>query len=265
MVDTRFPLAVGSHCYTATDTRRTLASLGALWEHHGHATRLSAGVLDAARELASGAASCAGVTLPTTDDVGALLETAGAACADRLDTLSATDLARILAAIWGVFSRTRDLAVTHRGTVSSVHAGRGLPKPRVEGAAVRFGGLEGDVQRARTHHGRPQQALCLWTTDALEVLRSEGHPIGPGCAGENIVLDGIPRDAARPGARLIIGGVEAFVSSYAIPCKNNIGWFTNGDFMRMHHQRGDESRFYAMVTGEGRIRMGDTVTVISDR
>ncbi|MFM9082872.1 MAG: MOSC domain-containing protein [Actinomycetota bacterium] len=265
MVKARFPLVVGNHRYTATDARRTLASFGALWEHHSHATALSAEVCDMGRDLASVAASAAGVTLPITDDVGALLETAGAGCSDRFETLSNTDLEGILATTWEVFSRTRDLTVTHHGTVSSMHAGRGLPKPGVDGGVVSFGGLEGDVQRARTHHGRPQQALCLWTTDALGVLRSEGHPIGPGCAGENIVLDGIPRDAVRPGARLVIGGVEAFVSSYAIPCKKNIGWFADGDFMRMHHHRGDESRFYAMVTGTGRIDMGDAVTVISDR
>jgi MOSC domain-containing protein YiiM len=107
--------------------------------------------------------------------------------------------------------------------------------------------------------------LCLWSTEALDALAAEGHPIEAGCAGDNITVEGIPRAAMRPGARLMIGEAEAFVSSYTIPCAKNSQWFSSGDFMRMHHERGDESRLYAMITATGRVSVGDDVVVISDR
>lgn len=264
MSEARFPFFQGDHRYTATDAERTLASLGPLWEHHRHRAELSPDVVATGMDLARTASAIAGLPRPD-GDVAVALHDAGMHLARRFTTVSAEDLARVLEATWALFSRTRPLTVTHEGVITSLHAGRGLPKPAVTAAQVTFAGLTGDVQRARRHHGRPQQALCLWSTDAIDTLRAEGHPIAAGHAGENLTIGGVPRDAIRPGARLVIGDVEAFVSSYAIPCKNNAPWFTDGDFMRMHHERGDESRTYAMVTSEGTVRVGDNVVVTSDR
>jgi MOSC domain-containing protein YiiM len=55
------------------------------------------------------------------------------------------------------------------------------------------------------------------------------------------------------------------MTAYAIPCKQNKDWFTNGDFMRMSHERGDFSRIYAMVTKTGTIAVGDTFELFTDR
>ena len=265
-----FPYSHGPHRYTATDARRTLAALGELWAHHAHASHMAHIVCANALQLARDVEHAAGGHSRSernsdVADPAAALRAAGTLCATRLDALEPTTVSGLLEATWELFSSTRPLAVTHRGRIASLHAGRGLPKPRIDVADVGWRGVAGDVRRARTHHGRPQQALCLWSTDALDVLADEGHPIAAGCAGDNLAIEGIPRSAMRPGARLVAGGVEAFISSYTIPCSKNSSWFAGGDFMRMHHERGDESRLYAMVTAPGRIAVGDDVLLLSDR
>jgi MOSC domain-containing protein YiiM len=138
----------------------------------------------------------------------------------------------------------------------------GVPKHPVDEAEIGERGVLGDRQAARQHHGRPLQALCLWSSDVLDDLRAEGHPIAPGAAGENLTLAGLDWSTIRPGTRLLIGEVLAEVSAYAQPCKKNARWFTGGDFNRMsqaHHP--GWSRVYAWVLEPGRVRTGDPVTV----
>ena len=55
-----------------------------------------------------------------------------------------------------------------------------MPKQAVDSAEVGLGGHDGDRQRTRKHHGRPWQALCLWSSEVIADLAAEGHPIGPG-------------------------------------------------------------------------------------
>lgn len=149
------------------------------------------------------------------------------------------------------------------GTVAQINvSGGGVPKTPVEEAAVGQRGLEGDYQAARFHHGRPWQALSLWSLERIEALREEGHDLAPGLAGENFTVAGIDWDTVRPGVRLQVGGVLAEVSCYATPCKKNARWFTDGDFKRMHHDRHPGwSRVYATVLRDGTVRAGDAVVV----
>jgi MOSC domain-containing protein YiiM len=117
----------------------------------------------------------------------------------------------------------------------------------------------GDRQADRRDHGRPFQALCLWSTEVTDELRADGHPIAPGLAGENVSLTGLPWPRVRPGARLRLGDVLAEVSSYAVPCSKNARWFTGGRFDVIHHDKGPYSRVYATVLEPGRITEGDPV------
>jgi MOSC domain-containing protein YiiM len=48
------------------------------------------------------------------------------------------------------------------------------------------------------------------------------------------------------------------VTAYAVPCKQNARWFSDGDFSRIHHSRGPVSRVYAVVLEAGQIAGGDT-------
>lgn len=138
----------------------------------------------------------------------------------------------------------------------------GVPKKPIEWAEVGDRGLVGDRQAARQHHGRPLQALCLWSLEVIEALQGEGHPIAPGAAGENITVSGIDWSTLRPGTQLLVGDVLAEISAWAEPCKKNAQWFADGDFRRMQHDRHPGwSRAYAWVREPGTIRTGDPVIV----
>ena len=133
----------------------------------------------------------------------------------------------------------------------------GVPKHSVDAADVGFGGIAGDKQSARMHHGRPWQALCIWSTEVIEAFAAAGHPLSAGDAGENITVTGLAWAEVRPGVRLQMGEVLCEVSGYAIPCSKNAQWFTGGAFDLMHHQRGPMSRVYATVLRPGRLVAGD--------
>jgi len=149
-----------------------------------------------------------------------------------------------------------------RGTVAQLNASDGgVPKSAADQVEVDFRGVVGDRQATRKHHGRPWQALCLWSTDIIDELRADGHPIFAGAAGENITISGIEWSTIVMGARLRIGSVLAQISAPAVPCAKNARWFSDRDFSRIHHSNGPISRLYATVIEPGTIATGDAVVV----
>ncbi len=154
-------------------------------------------------------------------------------------------------------------APTQVGAVAQLNVSDGgVPKTPVASVELGLRGVIGDRQADRHHHGRPLQALCLWSTEVIDALRAEGHPIAPGLAGENITVSGIDWATIRPGVQMRIGEALAEVSAYATPCKKNAAWFTDRYFNRMDHERHPGwSRAYAWVREPGTIRQGDEVIV----
>ncbi len=151
------------------------------------------------------------------------------------------------------------------GTVARINAsGGGVPKSSLPEAEVSRRGVIGDRQRNRQHHGRPWQALCLWSVDVIEALRAEGHPIEAGSAGENITMAGVDWSQMRSGLLVEIGSVLARVSTPAAPCRHNNRWFADGDSKRIEHERHPGwSRWYASVLHPGRVAAGDRVRVVA--
>ncbi len=151
---------------------------------------------------------------------------------------------------------------SQQGTVTQISASDGgVPKAAVATVDIGLRGLIGDRQANRKHHGRPFQALCLWSTEVIDALVAEGHPIAPGLAGENLTLSGIDWASIRPGARLLIGEVTCEISCWAEPCRKNDPWF-NGRSDRMDHRlHPGWSRAYAWVIEPGSIATGDPVIV----
>ena len=149
------------------------------------------------------------------------------------------------------------------GRVVQVNAsGGGVPKTAVAGGRIEHDGLAGDVQAERTHHGRPFQALCLWSSEVIDALAGEGHPIAPGLAGENLTITGVDWASLRPGARVQVGTALAELSFPAVPCTKQAGWFSDGDFHRIAYERAPERvRWYAWVRQPGDVRPGDDVVV----
>jgi MOSC domain-containing protein YiiM len=149
------------------------------------------------------------------------------------------------------------------GTVDGVHVSDGgVPKVAVPRVEIGWRGLAGDRQADRRHHGRPFQAVCLWSSEVIEALRAEGHPIDHGSAGENLTVAGLDWAALVPGTIVQVGGASLEISSYAVPCAKNAGWFSDGDFGRLHHERSPgRSRVYAWVLAPGEVSRGDAVIV----
>lgn len=141
----------------------------------------------------------------------------------------------------------------------------GVPKRPVENAVINEGGVVGDEQADRIHHGSPDQALCLYSLEVIERLRAEGHPIEPGSAGENLTISGLDWSEVVPGSRLRIGPkVVAEVTGYTSPCSKNAAWFLEGNFTRMLESRHPgESRLYAKVVKGGAITAGDEVQLVA--
>jgi MOSC domain-containing protein YiiM len=175
------------------------------------------------------------------------------------------DVAEDLDAVWASWTSAGpalraagQLPARTEGTVAqlSVSPG-GLPKLPVDQAEVTWAGMEGDRQATRVHHGRPWQALCIWSAEVIEDFRRAGHPLAPGRAGENITITGLPWADVRAGVRLRVGEVLCEVSAYTLPCATNKAWFIDGDFSVMHHERGPVSRVYATVLEPGGISTGD--------
>lgn len=137
-----------------------------------------------------------------------------------------------------------------------------MPKTPRGRAEATWGGLVGDVQHDRLHHGRPWQAVCLWSAEVVEGLQAEGHPIRFGSAGENLTLRGIDWATLSPGVRLQAGTALLQLTSYAIPCAKNAQWFSDGGIRRMSHEvRPAGSRLYASVVRDGTVAPGDPVVV----
>lgn len=191
--------------------------------------------------------------------------------------LDAERARRLLVPVWNIImSATPTLCavapplLVNPGVVARLNTGPGgIPKGSVDRVEVDFCGVVGDVQANRKHHGRPFQALSLWSREVIEALNAEGHSLHPGAAGENITVSGIDWSLVRPGTRVRVGGVVIDISSYATPCRQLAHLFVDRDFGRIHHDRDLESgastcRLYAMVVQPGFIRVGDPLTFVVD-
>jgi MOSC domain-containing protein YiiM/GNAT superfamily N-acetyltransferase len=152
------------------------------------------------------------------------------------------------------------------GRVLQVNVSRGgVPKMPVEQAWVGRFGLEGDRHSEDTVHGGPHRAVCLFGIEVIDRLQSEGHPIEPGGAGENLTTSGIEWSLMPIGTRARVGDeLELELSSSTTPCKTQVGNFSDGQFNRILIDRHpSDSRMYARVTREGEVKPGDPIIVLA--
>jgi MOSC domain-containing protein YiiM len=134
----------------------------------------------------------------------------------------------------------------------------GVPKRPIAFARVTEQGLEGDRQRDLRYHGGPLRAVSLYSAEAIEALRAEGHPIAPGSAGENLTILGLEWARLSLGDRLSFqGGVELELTSLAAPCRKLKHCFLGGAFTRISAEKHPGwSRFYAKVLSPGLLVTG---------
>lgn len=210
-------------------------------------------------------------TLPAAHPVLTARRSSVADLLDGIDPHNVADaeLANLLNPVWDLLCGIPDdltpgsaAAPTQVGVVAGLfRSDGGVPKTSINTATVGFGGVDGDRQATRRHHGRPWQALCLWSHEVIDELVGEGHPVTPGGAGENILLSGIDWATLGLGSTLRIGTVTCHVMAHTIPCTQLAALFTDRDFNRISHERGSRSRLYARVVTPGEIEVGDQCAV----
>jgi hypothetical protein len=259
----RQTITVDHYTYEGTDAHRTLLHVGELWAHHAHGREPSLELQRrCADALASLIAPLAGGDEPALSPPERI-DTLGKRAAERIGLVDNDALVRALREMWSPLAALSTGVTDTDGVVAGLFlSDGGVPKSAVDTVEVGYRGVIGDRQATRVHHGRPWQALCLWSADVVASHAAAGHPIRPGSAGENVSLRGIDWTQVRPGVSMSVGTVEIVVTAYAIPCNKNARWFTDGDFERMSHERADQSRVYARVERPGRITVGDSARLV---
>jgi hypothetical protein len=233
-------ITVGPYQFTTTDARRTIEHFATMWH------QFELGRPDAEAVLADLVTAQANARSVASGDLEAELRAVFPALMAAGPALRAAGA----------------LPQRAQGIVDSLHVSDGgVPKTSVDQVEVGWSGVVGDRQATRVHHGRPWQALCLWSGEVIDHFAAAGHALVPGAAGENITLRGIEWSDVRPGVRLRLGTVECDVIAFTLPCRKNARWFRDREFDLMHHDRGPVSRVYAVVTRTGRIARGDAAVL----
>jgi len=140
-----------------------------------------------------------------------------------------------------------------------------VPKLPIAESLVLVGGLDGDWQKNRKHHGGPDRAVCLYALERIEALRAEGHPITPGSVGENVTTCGLDWSQVVPGVRLQLGHRCVLeITRFTEPCRTIRHAFADGRSERIGQDRHPGwSRVYARVITEGDVRTDDPITILS--
>jgi MOSC domain-containing protein YiiM len=260
-------LTIDGYRYSTHDARATITNLGAWWDQLAAGRACPPAFDDLAERQAALLAEALHEPLPDDDhrrNISVLGRSAYAAIGDgRLDPERVLALSLDLVhEASSVLRAAGAMPETALGRLDQINVSDGgVPKRPVATASVDRGGVAGDRQAARQHHGRPWQAVCLWSAEVIDDLATAGHPIGYGACGENLTVRGLPWAEVRSGVRLAIGPVLLEASLFSLPCTKNAQWFLDGDFQRIHHERGPVSRIYATVLEAGAIATGDVVVL----
>jgi MOSC domain-containing protein YiiM len=273
---------LGPYEFTQTDAHRTFALLGDLWAHLIHGApevpiAACGEALAVAENLqamigAPGQEAANGHLNPLDPDALTERLTSVGELASQHWKNDGWDADEVAVALETAWVGLRGLSVHFRsagyygdervGRVAQINvSGGGVPKLAVDAVAVDYAGIIGDTQASRQHHGRPWQALCLWSAEVINELQAQGHPVTPGSAGENLTLSGLDWSGIRPGMLLQIGEVFCEISCYTMPCTKIAAAFNDGDHTRIDYRRAASSRVYATVVVPGRIAIGDEVIV----
>ncbi len=153
-----------------------------------------------------------------------------------------------------------------RGRIVSVNVSPGgVPKLPVASAWIGRLGLDTDAHtEPEPMHGGPDQAVCLYSREAIERVAADGHQAFPGAYGENLTVEGIDWAALRAGNALVIGegGLTLELTKHAAPCQTIAHWFVERRIARISPNiHPEDARWYARVLAEGRVAPGDSVKV----
>jgi MOSC domain-containing protein YiiM/SAM-dependent methyltransferase len=142
----------------------------------------------------------------------------------------------------------------------------GVPKQPIGSGHMGRRSVNGDGHdKPEPIHGTPAQAACLYSFEAIERIRADGHQAFPGAYGENFTIAGLDWGGLRRGDTLRIGtgGPLLLLTAYATPCDTQARWFIGGKYGRISQRaHPEDARWYASVLEEGPVAAGDEVRLI---
>jgi MOSC domain-containing protein YiiM len=128
-------------------------------------------------------------------------------------------------------------------------------------AGVNF---EGDAQADLELHGGPDKAVYVYPVEHYAHWQTElGRPLPWGMFGENLTVEGVPReDAIAIGDRLRIGSAEFLVTQPRLPCFK-LGIRFDDAAMVRRFLRAERTGYYLRVVAEGDVEAGDRVEILA--
>ena len=147
----------------------------------------------------------------------------------------------------------------------------GIPKRPIPEATVTMEGILGDRWARPDIHGGPKQALLLITSQGVDELIAQGHPVFHGALGENLTIHGLDRRQMRVGQRYRVGEVLLELTKLRSPCTtlDVYGPAIKQAIYDPQVKAGDPSTprwglsgFYARVLKAGTIRPRDIIALV---
>ena len=133
----------------------------------------------------------------------------------------------------------------------------GMPKLPVLIARVTAEGVEGDWQKNRKYHGGPNRAVCIFSTELYDRLRSLRIDLQPGSVGENFTTTGVDLQRLAKGDRLKVGECVVEITEVRVPCRNLKKWDDDLPELIVGY-----SGWVAKVVTGGTVRAGDAVETV---
>jgi len=134
-----------------------------------------------------------------------------------------------------------------------------MPKLPVLSAYVSIDGLAGDRQHNLKVHGGPNRAVCLYSEELYEWLRTRGVPVSNGDIGENFTTRGLDLATLKTGDRLRVGQCTIEITKVREPCSQLRKWDQDLPELIVGH-----SGWMAKVIEEGEVKPGDTVAILAN-
>jgi MOSC domain-containing protein YiiM len=124
-------------------------------------------------------------------------------------------------------------------------------------------GLDGDEHGDTEHHGGGDQAVYAYAREDLDWwVERLGRELRDGLFGENITTAGLDITGAAIGEIWRVGGATVQVTAPRIPCVTFQSWMDEPRWVKRFAQAGRPGA-YLRVLGEGPVRAGDDIEVLS--
>lgn len=133
-------------------------------------------------------------------------------------------------------------------------------RPTVDRVGITAGGLTGDHVVNTKHHGGPDQAVYVYTTDDYDAWTERlGEALEPGTFGENLTISGFSSGILKIGDRLHVGPeVILEVAAPRIPCDVLAARIGDRGFVKTFRQMARPGA-YCRVIQPGSVGAGDAV------